>query len=227
VRDGLVARGARARVATFTSDNPLDDTLLLARRPEVDLLVLERGLDELGDGPLDPGLAQVVAAAPCDVALRFRGERPAPIGDGPILVPFGGSENDWAALELGAWMADTMGRSLVLVGLAARGSGSERRDASRLLADASLLVQRASGTVAHPRLAEPGAEGLLDAFSDGGLVLAGLSEHWPAEGLGATRLALARSSPAPVLFLRRGLRPGGLSPPESVTLYRWSVSAPA
>jgi DNA-binding SARP family transcriptional activator len=226
LRDDLVAQGARARVATFTAESPSEDVLALARRPEVDLVVLGRRLAELDDGRFEADLASIVSASPCDVALWFSGDGPARLGDGPVLVPFGGTENDWAALELGAWIASTTGRSLVLVGMS-RDSAGERRDASRMLADAGLLIQRVSGIVAHPRLTEPGTDGLLDAFSDAGLVLAGLSDRWSSAGLGATRLARAKSATAPVLFLRRGLRPGGLSPPEGVTLYRWSVTAAA
>jgi DNA-binding SARP family transcriptional activator len=225
LRARLVERGARARVAAFTAADAVADTLRLARRPEVDLLLLGRELAELEDGHFDPELAGILGAAPCDIAVWFRrGDQPALDGGGPVLVPFGALEHDWAALELAAWFAGTTQRRLVLVGTAEDSRG-ERRDASRLLADAGLLVQRASGVVAEPRLAEPGHSGLLEAVSDGDLVVAGLSDRWPSEGLGATRLELARSAAATVLFLRRGQRPGGLSPPESVTLYRWSVTA--
>jgi DNA-binding SARP family transcriptional activator len=228
VRAELLARGGRVRVAAFTAADVADDTLRLARRPEVDLLVLGRSLDEVdGDDTLGPEVTRILSSAPCDVALWLDpGRATTPDGEGPILVPFGALEHDWAALELGAWLATTTGSPLVLLGSAGDGQG-ERRDASRLLADASLLIQRASGVAAEPRLAAPGRAGLLEAVADAGLVLVGLSERWSSEGLGPTRLALAREAAAPVLFLRRGLRPGGLSPPEKVTLYRWSVTVPA
>ena len=227
LRSRLVAKGARARVAAFTAHDRVEDTLRLAARPEVDLLVLGCDLAEADGGRFGSELASIVRGAPCDVALWFaRPARPAVVSDGPVVVPFGALEHDWAALELAAWCAATTERCLVLVGTAGD-SSSERRDASRLLADAGLLVQRASGVVAEPRVAAPGRSGLLDAVSDGGLVIVGLSERWSTEGLGVTRLELARTAPAPVLFLRRGRRPGGLSPPESSTLYRWSVTAAA
>ena len=226
LRSRLVERGVRVRVAAFTAADRVEDTLRLARRPEVDLLVLGRELAELEDGPFDAELADVLCTAPCDVAIWFRRNDEPDFSDGPVLVPFGALEHDWAALELAAWLAATTQRRLVLVGMAGDSKG-DRRDASRLLADAGLLIQRASGVVAEPRLAEPGHEGMLEAVADGGLVVAGLSERWPSEGLGMTRLELARRASAPVLFLRRGQRPGGLSPPESVTLYRWSVTAAA
>jgi hypothetical protein len=227
LRSRLVAKGARARIAAFTALDRVEDTLRVAARPEVDLLVLGCELDDADHGRFGSELARIVCAAPCDVALWFaRSTRPAVMNDGPVVVPFGALEHDWAALELAAWVAATTERRLVLVGTAGDSTG-ERRDASRLLADAGLLVQRAAGVVAEPRVAAAGRSGLVGAVSDGGLVVVGLSERWSSEGLGATRLELARAAPAPVLFLRRGRRPGGLSPPESVTLYRWSVTAAA
>ena len=40
----------------------------------------------------------------------------------------------------------------------------------------------------------------------------GLSERWRQEGLGPTRSEIAKAAPAPMLFVRRGLRPGALAP---------------
>lgn len=225
-RVDLVERGARVRVAAFTADDRAEDVLRLAQRAEVDLLVLGRSLPSSPDS-VDDEVRRILVGAPCDVALWFARETPpAPGAEAPIVVPFGALDNDWAALELAAWMATTTGRELVLAGMAGDSRG-EQRDASRLLADAGLLVQRSAGVVAHPRLAAPGRDGLLGAVEDAGLVVAGLSERWATEGLGETRHALACAAAAPALFIRRGQRPGGLAPPESVTLYRWSVTAAA
>jgi DNA-binding SARP family transcriptional activator len=220
----LIAAGARARVAAFTAQDRAADILRLARRPDVDLLVLASDLSELGDGRFGPDLNRVLAAAPCDVALRFEGETAVTVGDsGPILVPFGALEHDWAAVELAAWIASTTGQPLILLGAAA--GSSSARDASRLLADAGLLIQRASGVVPEPRLVEPGRAGLLDATAGGSLIVSAVSDRWSSEGLGRTRVELARSARSPVLFIRRGRRPSGLSPPDSATLYRWSMTS--
>jgi hypothetical protein len=146
--------------------------------------------------------------------------------EGAVLVPFGAGEHDWAALELGAWLAGASSRPLQLLGSATEGDFGTR-DASRLLADAGLLIQRASGVAPIPRLVPPGHEGIVQAAADGGLLVIGLSERWSDEGLGMTRWAITRSVAVPVLFVRRGLRPGGLAPDVSATRFAWSVTADA
>ena len=79
----------------------------------------------------------------------------------PREMPFGAGFHDWAALELGTWFARAGGGPLRLVGAADR--RRRGRDASRLLADASLLVQRSAGIVAEPVLTKPGREGVAEA----------------------------------------------------------------
>jgi hypothetical protein len=61
--------------------------------------------------------------------------------EGPILVPVGEGENEWAAVEIAAWIASTQDVPLVLVGTA-DDEEAGRRDASRVLAHASLAIQR-------------------------------------------------------------------------------------
>ena len=112
---------------------------------------------------------------------------------------------------------------LQLVGAAAT-RDSERRDASRLLFHASLAVQRAVGISAEPLLADPGVEGMLSSSEQAGMLVVGLSERWQREGLGPVRLALARDATPPALFVRSGLRPGGLAPKETLTRFTWSVA---
>ena len=137
-------------------------------------------------------------------------------------MPFGGGEHDWAALELGAWLASATGSPLRLVGTRAD-PRSGRRDASRLLADASLAVQRLVEIEATPVLAEPDPEALLEAVADGAVVAVGISPRWRVEGIGAARRALVRDARPPVLLVHRGLRPGGLAPRESRTRFTWTL----
>ena len=95
------------------------------------------------------------------------------------------------------------------------------RTASRLLADGSLAVQRLIGAVAEPLLVEPSPTGLLDASAGARAVVIGLPSRWRREGLGDARLALVGR--APVLFVHRGPRPGGLAPREARTRFTWSA----
>jgi DNA-binding SARP family transcriptional activator len=212
-RADLHDRGVVARAATFTSRDLPADVVRLASAQEVDLLVL----DDAG-GALDGDLASVLADAPCDVAILVAAGGVPRVG--PIVVPFGAAEHDWAALELGAWAARASGGDLRLVGAA---EGSDGRDASRLLADASLIVQRTAGVLAEPLLASPGREGVAQLAEGAGLLVVGLSERWAQEGLGPVRSELAAAPPAPTVFVRRGLRPGGLAPAEGLTRFTWSL----
>jgi hypothetical protein len=148
------------------------------------------------------------------------GNRPDPARG--VYVPFGGGEHDWAALELGAWLASATGAPLRLVGTRAD-PRSGRRDASRLLADASLAVQRIADVDAAPLLAGP--DGLVDAVAGAGLVVVGISPRWRHEGIGAARRALVRAARPSVLLVHRGPRPGGFAPHESRTRFTWTLGA--
>jgi len=220
LRAGLATRGVPSRIATFTSADRGRDLVRLASEQNVDLLVMDAPDALLASGTPASDLAHVWREAPCDVAVfRATGEQ-SRLGDGPILAPFGGSEHDWSAVEVAAWLAAAHGTELWLLGSSAEPSRG-KRDASRSLAVVSLAVQRVTGISAKPQLVSPGE--LLDTVRRAGALVVGLSERWAEEGLGATRLALARDAGVPTLLVRRGLRPGGLTPPERMTRYTWSV----
>jgi DNA-binding SARP family transcriptional activator len=215
-RDALLADGVAVRVAAFSSPTPGRDIARLATQERADLVVVDAGPAPLQDA------AVVLEHAPCDVALVVAaGGAPR---QGAVLVPFGAAWHDWAALELGAWFARASGRSLRLIGAASDGR-ENGRDASRLLADASLIVQRTAGIVAEPVLAEPGHRGLAEAAADVGLLVVGLSDRWRQEGLGSVRSRLVEAPPAPIVLVRRGPRPGGLAPAETATRFGWSLTA--
>jgi hypothetical protein len=209
-RQELAARGLVARTAVFTSSAPGADAARLACEQDVDL-VLVRADDDLAD----PELVDLLRAAPCDVAAVV-GESTG--SSGPVLVPFTGGEHDWAAVEVGAWLAASWETPLTLAGPAADGA----RDSSRLLASASLAVQRALGVAAEPLLVEPAPDALVAAGKGAAACVVGLPERWRKTGLGPARSALARSG-RPTLLVRKGLRPGGLSPPENLTRFTWSL----
>ena len=135
---------------------------------------------------------------------------------------FGGGDHDWAAAELGAWLAAGAGVPLRLVG--ARSTGHDGvGDASRLLASASIAIQRLVGVEVEPVLADPGPSGVVAAAGPSGAVVVGLSPRWRREGLGASRRALVAAG-APTLIVYRGARPGGLAPRDRLTRFTWSLA---
>jgi Bacterial transcriptional activator domain len=218
-RSELEARGVVARAVAFTSTAPGEELARLATELDVDLLLADAADELLAEGAPDEQLTAVLEKTPCDVGLLVpRNATPK----GAVLVAFGGAEHDWAAVELGAWLAHADGAPLRLAGSAAVPELG-RRDASRLLSHGALAVQRVLGISAEPLLTPPGEEGMLEASRDAGLLVVGLSTRWHREGLGRARLRLAREATPPTLLVRRGLRPGGLAPPASLTRYTWSI----
>ena len=218
-RSALEARGVVARAASFTATAPGEELARLATELDVDLLLADAPDELLAEGAPDERLTAVLAETPCDVALLVPRDA---MPQGPVLVPFGGAEHDWAAVELGAWFARAADAPLRLAGAAALPERG-RRDASRLLSHGALAVQRVVGVSAEPLLTPPGKDGMLAASRDAGLLVVGLSTRWHREGLGPTRLRLAREATPPTLFVRRGPRPGGLAPPPALTRFTWSI----
>jgi DNA-binding SARP family transcriptional activator len=215
-RDALLARGVTARAITFTSAAAGEDLIRVATEQDVDLLLVD-GSPSLDD----PVLETVLARAPCDVAVHVG--RGKPVRERAVLVLFAGGEHDWAAVEVAAWIAGARGLPLRLAGPA---EGAER-DASRALASASLAVQRVLGIGAEPVLLPPAVPDVLAAAEDAAVVVVGLPLRWRRDGLGRIRSALAVDARPPALLVRRGLRPGGLAPRESLTRFTWTLGPPA
>jgi hypothetical protein len=203
-----------ARTAAFTSVTPGHDFARLAYEQDVELLVVDAP-----DGLLeDARLLALLDDTPCDVAILVGARAP---GAGPVLVPFSGSEHDWAAVELGAWLARAHGRVLQLAGASV---GSAGRDASRLLASASLAVQRGLGVTPEPIIVEPSPAALVAVARFAGVVVVGLPDRWRITGLGRTRTALAVEPEVTTVLVRRGLRPGGLAPRDDGTRFTWTIA---
>ncbi len=218
-RAELLAEGLASRTAAFASPEPGKDVVRLASQENVELLLMDAGRSPLG-GEARPVLEQ----APCDVAMLV--DAGGPPRSGPVMVPFGAAWHDWAALELGAWVAQATDEPLRLIGAASDGR-HDGRDASRLLADASLIVQRRAGIVAEPVLARPGRKGVMALAEEAGLLIVGLSERWRQDGLGKVRSGLAAAPPCPAVLVRRGPRPGGLAPAETRSRFGWSLTGSA
>jgi DNA-binding SARP family transcriptional activator len=211
--------GVPSRSAAFTALEPTREVLRLAATYDVELVVLDAPA-ELEGKHLPADLVAFLERSPADIGLlagatAFR-------QDGAVLVPFGGGEHDWAALELAAWLCSATSAPLRLVGTKTdvRGHG---RDASRLLAHASLAVQRVVRVDAEPLLVEPTGEALAHASERAFVVVIGISPRWRQEGIGSIRRAILDAARAPTLVVHRGPRPGGLAPPESHTRFTWSI----
>jgi len=217
-RAALAEQGTTVRAAAFTSLAPGADLARLTREQAVELALVDAPDDLLEDARVLTLLEQ----APCDVAIVAGAGRVATRGqEGPVLVPFAGAAHDWAAVELGAWLARNIGAELRLAGAA---TGPDGRDASRLLANASLAVQRALGVSAEPVLVSPEPDAVIEAASGAGVIVVGLTERWKRTGLGSVRTALATRASAPTILVRRGTRPGGLAPRGSETRFTWTLA---
>jgi DNA-binding SARP family transcriptional activator len=222
-RSALGGRGVESRVAVYTSSDLGQDAASLAVESDPDLILVDASADLLESGRLDRDLSTILAGAPCDVGVLVGGE---PREAGPVVTPFGGVEHDWSAIELAAWLAGSLGTTLRLLGAEADPS-LERRDASRLLARASLLVQQVVGIVTEPVLVPPGEAGVLAAARDARLLVVGLSDRWPREGIGDVRRAVAVGAAVPTLFVRRGVRASAVTPPHTLTRFTWTVARTA
>jgi hypothetical protein len=221
----LRADGIDARSACFRSFRPADDIARLATSLDADLLLVDAPatLGDDGHDHLPDMLTAVLGESVCDAAIAFGFGGPSPEHGGDVVVPFGGSEHDWAALELAGRLAAAGSAQLRLVGLTKPDEGI---DASFLLAAASLAVQRVSGVSAEPHLVTRDPQAIVAAAEGAWLVVTGLSSSGRGGALGVRRLALIRAAPAPLLLVRRGVRPGLLAPRDAATRFTWTVAPP-
>jgi DNA-binding SARP family transcriptional activator len=221
-RDTLAREGVASRIAIHTTREPGMDAVRLAAEHDVDVVLLDAAPGLVESGQPDEDLAVVLERAPCDVAVLVGGGEMMAIG--PVVTPFGGVEHDWSAIEVAAWLAQSLGTTLRLLGTEAN-PAVERRDASRLLSRASMLVQQLVGIATEPVLIRPGEKGVLEAARDARLLVVGLSDRWRTEGIGHARLAVAKGVGVPTLFVRRGLRPSGVAPNETLTRFTWTLGS--
>jgi hypothetical protein len=221
--DAQLLAAANARLAALARDRPVPvrAAAFTTREPASDVASLAK--DERADAVVAPlaigGVLELLAAAPCHVAL-VAGDDPGPRPD-LVAVPFGGTSHDWAALELATWLGHAGGR-LLLVGLEdARGRG---RDASRLLAVASLAVQRVAGLRVETALASDDGEAVHRIVAEA-TVLVGVSDRWQSEGIGGERLRLANRPSGLTVIVRGGVATSSLTVRDSLTRHPWSHPA--
>jgi DNA-binding SARP family transcriptional activator len=216
--NALRAAGSHpARTAAFATDDLAAEIVRLTPLYDVELVLVDAPPD-LAAASIPVQLASLFERSTADVAVVCG----VPNGGAGVYVPFGGGRHDWAAAEIGAALAQATGTRLTLVGTRADPARG-RRDASRLLADASLAVQQLGAVETVPLLVEPSEEALSAALRDAAVVVTGLAEQWPRSGIGAARQAIIRGARAPVLLVHRGLRPGALAPREGATRFTWSI----
>ena len=202
-----IADGLLARSATIVSSETIVGALRIARHQDVDLVLV----DGHGVYPAE------FPSGPCNVAVLASW----PYADGrtltgPVLVPFGGADDEWSALEIAAWLARANGVPLLI-------SGAQRdgEDPSGMLATAALLVQRYAGAKTLSILSEPGADGVVRAAAGAGLVILSAERA----GSDTVREDIVSRSPAPVMLVRDGMRPSGLAPADTITRFSWSMRA--
>jgi DNA-binding SARP family transcriptional activator len=214
------AGGLDARTAAFTSGAWGRDLARLGARTSADL-VLVGGVRAADDGRLPDEIIELLSEAAIAVGLVVHPGRGQ--ADDPVLVPFGGTPNDWAAVELGAWLARARSTRLTIAGATSATPKAGRTDASRLVADACLVVQRVLRIDAEPVLVDPSPDGLAAAARSASHVVLGLSDRWRDEGIGSFRMAVVRQVDGAVIVTSRGVRPGGLAPPDAGSRFTWSL----
>jgi DNA-binding SARP family transcriptional activator len=216
----LVRDGVPALAVVFTSSDPGEDIVRVAKEHAIGLLLVDGGRRLLEERSMDPSLRRILAEIPSDLAILVRHEDTRKIPDqAPIVVPFGGADQDWAALEFAAGIAKTLAVPLRLLGVGLQGDNP--RDASRLLAKASLVLQRMFGIAADPILAQPGTAAILQQAEKARFLVVGLSDRWQGEGVGSVRAQLAVGASVPTILFRRAQ--GHLAPvPGPVTKFPWS-----
>lgn len=221
-RNLLTARGITSRAVTYISPDFASDLVRLTQDHPVDLLIVDGQRPLVGEPvPRGPVLS-ILANVPCDVAVMIdRTDVVRQAGDdAPIVVPFGGADHDWAALEIAALVAASSGAPMKLVG--ASGAAGDGRDASGLLAGAAQAVQQLSGVRVEPILVKPGPESILSVAEGARLLVIGLSERWREEGLGEVRAHVARNASAPTVFVRSGGERSFLRTTSGATRVAWS-----
>ena len=212
-RARLEDEGVVARVAAFSTPTPGTDLVKFAAHHDV-AMILTNGAntDDRWPSTIQSSCRRLRVTSSCRFPMAIR-----------LLALLSWSvrrgQHDWAALELAAYLARLSDAPLVLAGAAAQGGA----DASRMLAVASLIVQRTFGAVPEPVIVAPGAAGVLDRAPGAGLIVVGVSARYGTEGLGHTRETIVREAAVPVLAVRHGRRPGLLTPPEGLTRFGWST----
>ena len=92
-----------ARGVAFSSVSLGSDLVHIVEREPVDLVLIEGRRRLIGEGVPLGEVSVLLEKTECDAAVLVAQEDvPIKVGpEGSVLVPFGGAEHDWPALELG------------------------------------------------------------------------------------------------------------------------------
>ena len=225
-RDELGAAGVAARVAVFTTARWSDDVVRLADDARVDLALLP--LPEPGRRTaqrLPAPVAEVLAAAPCDVALvapraTTEGGAPATCWWRSAAATMTGRRSRsprGSPRPRVAPCASPVPRATMQADAATRAGSSRSRRSPCRSSSASSRSPSSSTPPPRPCWAPPRTASLL---------VLPFPDTWQADGLGRFRAAVVARRVGPVLLVRSGRRPGGLTPPDGLTRYSWSSPAP-
>ena len=204
--------------------NPGAELTRLAREQDADLLLLDAPADFLAAGELAGVVAAVLGSASCDVGIVVCRHHTPDLGL-PVLVPFSPAPSTTGPRS-SSQPGSRVHRTRRCVCSAARPT-SARASGTRAVSSpaASLLVQRVVRVPTEPMLVSAGSAGILRAADEGGLLVFGLSDRWRQDGLGETRPTIAREAACPTLLVRKGLKPGGIAPGQTMTRFTWSLAA--
>ena len=122
------------------------------------------------------------------------------------MVPFGGGDHDWAALELAR--LDRVRDRGAAEAHRRRATATAAATRAAVLDSASLVVQQLAGIETEPVLVDLANGGIVPATEGAGLLVVGLSERWRTKGSARSARRSPKAAPAPILFVRRGTRAG-------------------
>ena len=215
------SEGHRPASAAYTTGEPGADAVRLATEHDVDLILARCSIGPPPERPSRPGSRCCPRARTLRRGCALRGRRHG--------HRTGRDAVRRHRARLGRNRDSRLARPIPRNNTAAprnRGEPCARATRRQPTAVARLDARAAGSRNRHrARPRPPGEAGVLDASRDARLLVVGLSDRWRAEGIGHTRLAVALGAEVPTLFVRRGLRPSGVAPNETLTRFTWTLGS--
>ncbi|HEX2028606.1 MAG TPA: cation:proton antiporter [Nitriliruptorales bacterium] len=200
--------GSRAVPVVLPSGDVGETIVRIARRREVDLVVLGHHQAVFGERMLGGPVGHVLRHAEADVAVLVepRTSPPLDLGDhSGILVPYGGGFHEDAGLELAVRLASATGAEVSLMGPATDDGADELEQRAAELSDRW-------GVVTQPIVVETDvSEALVERAHEFDLLVLGLSDRWvnQQELLQTVRHEVMQRARTPYLLVRRHNGAGG------------------